>query len=306
MNVDEATDTNGEGPPVPDIGCDSVYGIPAGTNMREFWEDAWAWLAQRGVHLYETSYEPVNNMYANRWLTPSSTSDTNVLPWGDNYSILDMDSVREVLRFIECLLKGLALLGQALQQHRKTDSVYYAFMDYDQSIILPSETCVRTCLRPMAEWQYGSPQYKPLDIAPGQLTYNPFAYDVGMLGNMFCYHFSNVVRFVPALAALFDKMTTHLIPQRFTAEEAYAFFREATKDLGQETLLTQVKLEFRYEIDSVYWDHLSLDVQRKWDYYRTPATESDPEKSADGAASESGDLSKPVVVSCIRNNMCSA
>ena len=77
---------------------------------------------------------------------------------------------------------------------------------------------------------------------------------------------------------MFDKMSTHLVPERFTAEEAYAFFQETTKDLGQETLLTQVKLEFRHEIDSVYWDHLSVDVQRKWENYRTPA-ESDPEPS---------------------------
>ncbi|KAF7796730.1 hypothetical protein EIP86_007913 [Pleurotus ostreatoroseus] len=246
--------------------------------------------------------------------------------WGDYFYLLDMESVREVLRFIECVLKGLAYmhshrivhrdvtelnivvncyrldgrlsrLGQTLRPHRRTDNVYYAFMDYDQSIMLPSETCVKTCLRPIAEWQYGSPQYKPPDIAPGQLAYNPFAFDVGMLGNMFRCHFANVVHYVPALAPLFDKMTNHLIPQRFTAEEAYAFFQETTKDLDQETLLKQVKLEFRHEFDSAYWDQLPFDVQRKWDRYRTPATENDPGTSED-VVSESEPLSKSFVLLC--------
>ena len=93
-------------------------------------------------------------------------------------------------------------------------------------------------------------------------------------------------------------MTNHLIPQRFTAEEAYAFFQETTKDLNQEILLTQVKLEFRPEFDSAYWDQLPLDVQREWDCYRSPAIEHDPETSADGVVSVQEPLSQPVVVSC--------
>ena len=105
---------------------------------------------------------------------------------------LNQQDVTELNIVVNCYrLDGrLSRLGQTLQPHRRTDNVYYAFMDYDQSIMLPSETCVKTCLRPIAEWQYGSPQYKPPDIAPGQLAYNPFAFDVGMLGNMFRCHFT--------------------------------------------------------------------------------------------------------------------
>ena len=97
-------------------------------------------------------------------------------------------------------------------------------------------------------------------------------------------------------------MSTHLVPQRFTAEEAYDFFQETTKNLDQETLHTQVKLEFRHEMDGVYWDQLSLDAQHKWERYRTPA-ESDPETSTDSAASELEDLSKPVIVPCVQSTV---
>ena len=82
-------------------------------------------------------------------------------------------------------------------------------MDFDQSIMLSSKTCVRTCRRPSVESQYGSPQYKPQDIAQGQLTYNPFAFDVGMLGNMFRVHFAVGLRlfsFIESDALLMHRM----------------------------------------------------------------------------------------------------
>ena len=35
-----------------------------------FWEDARAWLTDRGVYLYETYEEPVGNIYHERWIQP--------------------------------------------------------------------------------------------------------------------------------------------------------------------------------------------------------------------------------------------
>lgn len=75
-----------------------------------------------------------------------------------------------------------------LRRHRKGANVHYALMDYDQSVILPADTDIRTCRRPSAESLYGHDVYKPLDAALGEPTYNPFAFDVGMLGNIFRVH----------------------------------------------------------------------------------------------------------------------
>lgn len=85
---------------------------------------------------------------------------------------------------------NLKLHTEDLCAHRKTGLVRYALMDYNQSIILPADTCVRTCRRPAKEALYGSAAYKPWDIALGEPTYNPFAYDVGMLGNLFRTYFA--------------------------------------------------------------------------------------------------------------------
>lgn len=76
-----------------------------------------------------------------------------------------------------------------LRRHRKGGNVYYALMDYDQSKILPADTDIRTCRRPSGEALYGHNLYKPWDTAHGEPTYNPFAFDVGMLGNLFRVHF---------------------------------------------------------------------------------------------------------------------
>lgn len=77
-----------------------------------------------------------------------------------------------------------------IRNHRRGDNVYYAIMDFDQSIMLPVETCVKNCRRPAIEAEYGNEVYKPFDVGPGEPTYNPFAFDVAMLGNVFRAHFT--------------------------------------------------------------------------------------------------------------------
>ena len=63
-------------------------------------------------------------------------------------------------------------------------------MDYDQSIQLPPEVSLRDCRRPSDEAYSGWDLYKPDDLCNGQAEYNPFAFDVGMLGNLFRVHLS--------------------------------------------------------------------------------------------------------------------
>lgn len=75
-----------------------------------------------------------------------------------------------------------------LRKHRKDGNIYYTIMDYDQSIILPPDTDLRTCTRPINESGHGSDVYKAWNGSFAAPTYNPFAYDVGMLGNLFRRH----------------------------------------------------------------------------------------------------------------------
>ena len=62
-------------------------------------------------------------------------------------------------------------------------------MDYDQSIQLHFDVSVKDCRRPSNEAQMGWDLYKLLDVWLGESQYNPFAFDVGTLGNLFRVHF---------------------------------------------------------------------------------------------------------------------
>ena len=81
-------------------------------------------------------------------------------------------------------------LQEDLREHRTRDDVAYALMDYDQSIQLPAGVSVKDCRRPSHEAEMGADIYKPLDVWLGEPEYNPFAFDVGMLGNLFRSHLS--------------------------------------------------------------------------------------------------------------------
>ena len=83
-----------------------------------------------------------------------------------------------------------ALLRDDVRNHRSGGDVYYAFIDFDQSIMLPEGVSLRERSRPADETGYGAMLYKPCDVALCEPMYNPFAFDVGMLGNIFRTHFS--------------------------------------------------------------------------------------------------------------------
>ncbi|TFK89104.1 hypothetical protein K466DRAFT_545831 [Polyporus arcularius HHB13444] len=222
--------------------------------------------------------------------------------WGNPVYIEDLATVREVMQFMECILRGLTflhnrriahrdicdynmvinryrvdhdrdLLKEDLRQHRVGDEVFYALMDYDQSIQLPQECSLRNCRRPASESTFGAEIYRPEDCASGEPTYNPFAFDVAMLGNVFRFHFSEVAPFAPSLVALFDRMTTPNTEKRFTAQEALQFFRDTTASLPGRTLDAHVvlKIGFAPMFDAdIYWSKLAPESLAIYGVHRTP------------------------------------
>ncbi|KAM5542890.1 hypothetical protein V8D89_003274 [Ganoderma adspersum] len=206
--------------------------------------------------------------------------------WGANFCIQDMQDVRQVLTFIKCLLEGLSFLhanriahrdicdfnmvvscyrpdrdhekfGDDMRDLRRGDDVRYALMDYDQSIQLPLDVSVKDCRRPSNEAQMGWDLYKPLDVWLGESQYNPFAFDVGTLGNLFRVHFWEAVTMVPALPALFDGMTTHVLSRRFSAQEALDFFKGNIESPPEDVLDAPVTLQIDYE--AVFNSELALE-----------------------------------------------
>ncbi|KAI0743609.1 hypothetical protein C8Q80DRAFT_1220561 [Daedaleopsis nitida] len=231
--------------------------------------------------------------------TPHNYSIVTMPMWGDYIEFKDMSTVGEVLRFMQCLLDGLVFLhsrriahrdicdfnivancyrldrdrgrlAQDLCQHRASNVVFYALMDYDQSIQLPNDASLKHCRRSSEEAWAGAEMYKPADVMLGEPEYNPFAFDVAMLGNLFRVQFPQAVVAVPALAALYDNMTTHVIPERFTAVEARQFLEDETSYSPHDMPLNLCP-DWNAMMDAdVYWSNLPTEVQQRWSRFRTP------------------------------------
>ncbi|KAG6887419.1 hypothetical protein C0995_015518 [Termitomyces sp. Mi166 len=113
----------------------------------------------------------------------------------------------------------------------------------------------------------------PGDTLQGEFDFNPFAFDVGMLGVMFCQEFQHMTCSVPMLAPLFDRMTTRDIGRRFKASEALQFFEEQVIPLTPKRLLSlEAGLWPHYGAYDYYdrWKYLDPDFVEKWAAYREP------------------------------------
>ncbi|OSD06695.1 hypothetical protein PYCCODRAFT_1382512 [Trametes coccinea BRFM310] len=225
--------------------------------------------------------------------------------WGSECNLLEIETVRDVLTFMRCTLTGLNFLhdkrivhrdihetniatswycysadsnhfSQSLRERRRADSVTYALYDFDCALQLPPETSLKDCRRPPMETTIGKPDYHPPDTWQGEVDYNPFAFDVACLGNLFVCYFANIVTTVPFLALLFAKMATLSAHERFSAAEALQFLREIEKGLTSDTLNSSVTVQEQRVYDlsdypDLYWSQLDPELQRQWRSYRPPA-----------------------------------
>ncbi|KAI0661353.1 hypothetical protein C8Q70DRAFT_1043948 [Cubamyces menziesii] len=222
--------------------------------------------------------------------------------WGPSYDIEEFSTIRGVFTFLRCTLTGLEFLhrhriahrdihetnvminwycrdgkldscSQRLREHYSSSSASYALFDYDLALQLPSTASLKDCRRPALEAFLGKSEYHPRDIHQGEGHYNPFAFDVACLGNLFLYHFVEAIPTVPLLAVLFSRMTTHVIDDRFTAAEALAFFSDIEAQVPSGVLDSSITLKLDYgplDDPDLYWLRLSPDDRIKWRSHRTP------------------------------------
>ena len=71
------------------------------------------------------------------------------------------------------------------------------------------------------------------------------------------------------LAPLFDRMTTHDLTRRFTADEALDFFQNEYSILREEQLNRPVTPDCGGSSFD-YWDHMPPYLAEKWAHHRTP------------------------------------
>ncbi|OBZ76511.1 hypothetical protein A0H81_03766 [Grifola frondosa] len=126
-------------------------------------------------------------------------------------------------------------LGPLLAKHRTSSKARYCLFDYNLSIQYSLGMPIENYRSPSTEALRGWDGYHPRDVYQGEFEYNPFAFDVGCLGNLFMFRFADAIPTINMLAPLFDRMTTHVISQRFTAAQAYAFWIEFVRSLSDES-----------------------------------------------------------------------
>ncbi|KAI0630172.1 hypothetical protein C8Q77DRAFT_1136768 [Trametes polyzona] len=245
-------------------------------------------------------------------LRPLAILDTSrsfsfvVMPrWGIIPTPSYLRTVGEVMQFMRCTSQDLQLLHENRIVHRdlkisnilinyfnpasvnvvdrkrsiqdflgstKTEDVQYCLFDFDISGAFPHDVLVKT-YRTDSEWAlYGTPFLHPPDARLGEYDYNPFAFDVGCLGNFYTSLLRSVVPLVPLLAPLFDKMTTWVVDERFTACEAAQFIEDILAELPKDVLETTIDWESEYDHADVdaYWTHMPPDFRARWVHYKTP------------------------------------
>ncbi len=72
-----------------------------------------------------------------------------------------------------------------LVQHGRTSRILYCLFDFNMSVQFPLDTPLRECRLVTNDHIFSYSPFRPLDLNYGEYDYDPFAYDVACLGNMF-------------------------------------------------------------------------------------------------------------------------
>lgn len=149
-------------------------------------------------------------------------------------------------------------------------SVIYNIIDFDYALTIPPN-----CLYREAEESLATSRRYPRDTRQGELEYNPFAYDVGALGMMFCDLFQDLILYAPMMARLFDMMVTSDVSRRFTAAEALHFFQHALlPGMSDEQLAMAPPPLSPYRVvtfEDDRWAGLPSEFVAKWGEHRAPS-----------------------------------
>ena len=87
-----------------------------------------------------------------------------------------------------------------LGEHRRGPNALHCLMDFDRSLQFPASTPIDACRLPAEAAMVSATPYQPPDLDLAEYDYNPFAFDVGCLGNMFrityavCHHSLKLAR----------------------------------------------------------------------------------------------------------------
>lgn len=181
------------------------------------------------------------------------------------------------------------LLREQLRTQRRA---LYALIDFDWSVMFdPTSTPAERRLPCNSFISGGNFAY---DTAQGELDFDPFAFDVGALGQLFCFKFQvrpslslgfkselrltsmlnwhqHLAPIAPFLAPFLDRMITRDIAKRFTAREALNFLEEFSSQLSSSQRHEEPSPP-SYLNPETYdrWAGLPEDFIQQWSLYREP------------------------------------
>ncbi|KAK7676337.1 hypothetical protein QCA50_020720 [Cerrena zonata] len=202
----------------------------------------------------------------------------DTLPFSENWSFIVMprwgstsglqrwgfNDIRTAFHYMSSVLKSLVFLHQNLIVHRdiRPDNILincitnrvvtdlrpfldsghakFALCDFGLSFKFPPDTPLEERLRPSIDCCIGTLEYQPPDGTDGEAFYDPFAFDVACLGGVFCELVGHLTTLVNPLAPFLDRMVTHDISARYTAEEALRALTQLEAQLSPECLTTRV------------------------------------------------------------------
>ncbi|PPQ77873.1 hypothetical protein CVT26_005198 [Gymnopilus dilepis] len=155
---------------------------------------------------------------------------------------------------------------------RSSGSLIYALCDFGASSCFPSDVSRDDCrLRIEESWKTTS---MIKDNIAGEFEYNPFVFDVGELGAMFCQHFQHLTVLAPFMAPLFDAMTARDLRRRFSAPRALEFFEEMVSQMSRQELETDIRgVEPQGHVpydEYNRWKDIPISLVRQWTIYREP------------------------------------
>ncbi|TDL24049.1 hypothetical protein BD410DRAFT_693513, partial [Rickenella mellea] len=143
-----------------------------------------------------------------------------VLPrWSNVVFAYWFSNVGELLLFIHSMLRGLLFLHSRRIVHRDISPsnilvnffdynsfvnhegaarhragllsmpARYCLFDFNLAVIFPSDMPLEACRLPSTLAGHGAPWLHPPDVLQGELDYDPFAFDVACMGNLFLEKF---------------------------------------------------------------------------------------------------------------------
>ncbi|SJL04410.1 uncharacterized protein ARMOST_07776 [Armillaria ostoyae] len=149
----------------------------------------------------------------------------------------------------------------------------YGYIDYNIAVMFPRSASLSECRLPYWKSWDGTNNWWLYDTAQGEHDYDPFAFDVALLG----FHLSesslqHLPPYAPFVAPLLDMMVHQDAKKRFTAREALQFFDDMYPQLSEAEL--ELAPPQGWNLSHLYetfdrWQDLPLDfVQRyRWVHY---------------------------------------